>query len=178
MSTRTRPVKADDRQQYPNGHLFGTWEARRWTPRKGNFATVRQQQMVELVRGELIERLDDLLCAAVPVWEHQFGMPKAQGYSLIQCVQMALFPDEYADDPEAAERIAQLIGARAALVPKDGPIERVGWEAFEAYAHSLGVELDDEPEPAEEVIHAGTSAVGPGVSLPRSERAVLAARQR
>ncbi len=154
-----RPVKAGkaDPQQYTHGHLFGQWEKQRWTPRKGNFATARQSQLVELVKGELIERLDDLLTAAVPVWEAQFNMPRAMSYTLINAVQMALFPDEFAEDEAAAEEIAATIGQRRALVPADGPIERVGWEALEAYAKELGVELEPEPEPEESLNISGVT---------------------
>lgn len=154
-----RPLKISkaDPQVYPHGHLFGEWERSRWQPRRGNFATARQSQLVELVRGELIERLDDLLTAAVPVWEKQFAMPRAMSYSLINAVQMALFPDEFAEDETAAEEIAAVIGQRRALVPADGPIERVGWEALEAYAKELGVELEPEPLPPESAMISGVS---------------------
>lgn len=170
MAARTEHRKRpDDRAVYTAGHLFGEWGPKLWKPRKGNFATARQSALAELVRGELIERLDAVLVAAVPVWEADFGLSAGQCYSLIQCVQLALFPDEFAEDERAAEDIARLIGDRQALVPKDGPVERVGWEAMEAYARSLGVEIEEESPPSDSVTISG-------VEFPASEAEVLRKR--
>jgi hypothetical protein len=113
------------------------------------------------------------LLQAVPAWEAKFGTSRAQSISLIQCVQLALFPDEFADDEQAAEEIAQLIEDRRALVPLDGPIERVGQEAMQAYADYLGIEYEkDEPEPS------GPQCVIGGLTFPESERNLLKARGR
>lgn len=170
MARRSNPTQDD-----ATPTLFPGWEPppRRWTPRPGNFAHSDPGRLAALVRGELIERLDTLLLQAVPVWEARFGTSREQSISLIQCVQLALFPDEFSDDERAAEEIAQTIGDRRALVPIDGPIERVGTDAMAAYAESLGVEYDtpdDEPEPPQPQCVIG------GVSLPASELAVLRER--
>lgn len=169
MARRTGSVHADTTPT-----LFPGWEppTPRWKPRPGNFATTSQGQLAALVRGELIERLDSLLLQAVPVWEAKFGTPRAQSISLIQCVQLALFPDEFSDDEQASEEIAGMIQDRRALVPIDGPIERVGPEAMAAYADYLGVEYEKAKEPAVPMTTIS------GVSLPASELDVLRSRGR
>ena len=172
MSQRCQRDKIREEDSYPHGCLFGPWEPRRWRPRPGNLADPQSRKLAELVRGELIERLDSLLLQAVPVWQADWGLSRSQCLSLIQTVQLGLFPDEFSGDDATDAEIARLVGDRKALVPLDAPIERVGKEALAAYADYLGVQYDaaDEPDPEPDVIG--------GVRFPAGVRARLEGRSR
>lgn len=120
-------------RNYPSG----------WKPRRGNFAQV--ENACSVVRGVLISRLDDFFYYRIQpelstrlktlIKDVLNGNEDGTNESInsfvlntFQVIQCALFPEEFEEDPEAAERLR-------GLVPRSGDgLQRVGNVALRRFA--------------------------------------------
>ena len=106
--------------------------------RWASFADADAQRNLAFVRGVFIDRLDGRLNAIVEAVGRACGddLPGPRdrlnlAVRVVQEVQLALFPEEFADDPEAAAAIAGLVP------PRGEGLNRVGVERFRAFARVL-----------------------------------------
>lgn len=89
------------------------------------------ERKASLVRNVLISRLDVLMSSAgVRSAREKYQIDGDQWLGLLEAVQLALFPEEFAT-PSVEEKEAK------GLIPRGGRIGRVSWEQFEAFANNF-----------------------------------------
>lgn len=181
MSSRVKILRRDG-AVYPQGNLFGPWDQPAWSPKIGNYAASDTERLCAEARGELIERLDDVLAAVGPPLCDRHGLSMACWQDIVQAVQLALFREEFVSDAEIDAEIAKAraekqaaveaaLSLSAGLIPRDGVAERVGDKRLLAWLeHEFQLTLEPDAAPPDEV------TVG-GVSLPAAELAVLERRR-
>ena len=114
-------AEAADRYARTRAAREASWYARRRAGLVPKFRQAAKERTCELIRGVLIERLDDALGRVRHPLCDRFGLTPDHWLELVQAVQVALFPEEFAEDGEAARRAAEVrAGKLSGVVPAAG----------------------------------------------------------
>ena len=117
--------------------------------RKGTFGAAETLEAAcAHVRGVYIERLDSVYEARVLPLMLRFRLAEWEAVEVFQAIQLALFPEEFAEDHEVAERYAEVKrGKMAGLIPRPttGLLNHCGSDRLLASARALGMKLARAP---------------------------------
>ena len=110
--------------------------------RRGSFRDpVEVEAACSHIRGVLIARLDDVYDVKILPLLLRFRVAEWEAVEVFQEIQLALFPEEFAEDAEVAARRAEALAGRSCgLIPKPttGYLNQCGAVRLLAMARKLG----------------------------------------